>query len=329
MDMNDDRLTLEAALDIPLEDEPEPKAAAGEPEEGDDEEIQDAAPTADEEAEALDEVTDADDDEAVEDEDAEDAPETVSVVAPPKSWGDEEAKAVWSKLPPEVQRQVATREEQRDQATQRILSESGQARKQAVEATQVLGQYTQRAAAALEQIESAFTQQGYDKMTKADWARLAQSDPNAYNQHRAYAEYLSEQHQEAQRVRANAQLAQQKAFAEQQRELLKTHAPEVLQAIPEVTQYACQRFGYEPSQIDDGSAADIIMAWESLQYQKMTQQAKQKAASSKPQAKPAPKALSASAGQTSTPTARKKATAYKAFAAKPSIENAIHLLPDV
>lgn len=329
MDMNDDRLTLEAALDIPLEDEPEPKAAAGEPEEGDDEEIQDAAPTADEEAEALDEVTDADDDEAVEDEDTEDAPETVSVVAPPKSWGDEEAKAVWSKLPPEVQRQVATREEQRDQATQRILSESGQERKKAVEATKALGQFAQRAASALEQIESAFTQQGYDKMTKADWARLAQSDPNAYNQHRAYAEYLSEQHQEATRVRANAQLAQQEAFAEQQHELLKTHAPEVVQNHNEVAQYLNQQFGYTQDQVRLSSAADRLLAYKAMMFDRMNAQAKQKAASSKPQAKPAPKALSASAGQTSTPTARKKANAYKAFAAKPSIENAIHLLPDV
>lgn len=326
MDMNDDRLSLEAALDIPLEDEPEPKAA---PEVGEDEEIQDATPIADEEAEALDEVTEADEDEAVEDEDAEDAPETVSVVAPPKSWGDEEAKAIWSKLPAEVQRQVATREEQRDQATQRILSESGQARKQAIEATQALGEFTYRAAQAIEQIEGAFTQQGYDKMTKADWARLAQSDPNGYQQHRAYAEYLHEQHQEAQRVRQNAQLAQQEAFAEQQYTLLSQHAPEVVQSHNDVTRYLNEQFGYTPDQVRLSSAADRLLAYKAMMFDKMNAQAQQKAASSKPQARPAPRAPGASAGQTSTPTARKKANAYKAFASRPSVENAIHLLPDV
>ena len=138
---DNETLSLEAALNLPLDDEPAEKAAPRPAEE-----IQDAGPTADEEETALEEVTEPDEDEAVEDdEEQDDTPETVSVVPPPKSWGDEDARNVWSKLPPEVQRQVATREEQRDQATQRILSESGQVRKQAVEATKALGEFAQRA----------------------------------------------------------------------------------------------------------------------------------------------------------------------------------------
>ena len=311
-------LTLDAALDMPLDDEPETEA----------EEITEGAdPTASEEAEALEEVTEAVEEEATEDEE-DDAPEPVSATPPPRSWGDDEAKAIWSKLPPEVQRQVATREEQRDQATQRILSEAGQQRKQAVQATEALGQYAQRAEQALQAVESAFQSQGYDKMTKADWARLAQSDPTAYQQHKAYAEYLAEQHQQAAQVRSNAQLAAQEAFAQSQQEILQQHAPEVIQHQNDLVQYLNVTFGYTPDQVRIASAADKLLAYKAMMYDRMSAQAQQRAASSKPVAKPAPKALAASAGQTSTPTARKKMNASKAFAAQPSIENAMRMLPD-
>lgn len=318
-------LSLEAALNLPLDDEPEDTAA---PEQ--EEEIQDASPIADEEETALEEVTEPEDDEAVEDdEEQEGDPEAVIAVPPPKSWGDEEAKAVWSKLPPEVQRQVATREEQRDQATQRILSESGQVRKQAVEATKALGEFAQRADSALAQVEAAFTQQGYDTMSKADWANLAQSDPNAYAQHKAYAEYLVEQHQETSRIRSNAQLAQAEAFAEEQYGVLKQYAPDVVQHHDEIVQYLNQTFGYTPAQVKVSSAADRLLAYKAMMFDRMSAQARERTANSKPQAKPAPKAFNASAAQTSTPTVRNKANASKAFKANPSIENAMRMLPDV
>jgi hypothetical protein len=310
-------LTLDAALDLALDTDPVQE----------DEEISEGAdPTAPDEAEALEEVTEADE-EAVEDED-EDAPETVSAVPVPKSWGDDEAKAIWSKLPAEVQRQVATREEQRDYATQRILSEAGQQRKQAVQATEMLGQYAQRAEQALQAVEQAFVQQGYDQMSKADWARLAQSDPNAYQQHKAYAEYLAEQQQHAVQVRSNSQLAAQEAFAQNQYEILSAHAPEVVQHHNDLIQYLGTTFGYTPDQVRVASAADKLLAFKAMMYDRMSAQAQRQAASSKPVSKPAPKALSASAGQTSTPTARKKVNASKAFAAQPSLENAMRMLPD-
>lgn len=322
---DNDTLSLEAALNLPLDDEPAEKAAPRPAEE-----IQDAGPTADEEETALEEVTETDEEEAVEDdEEQDDTPETVSVVPPPKSWGDEDARNVWSKLPPEVQRQVATREEQRDQATQRILSESGQVRKQAVEATKALGDFAQRADYALSQVEQAFTQQGYDTMTKADWARLAQSDPNAYNQHKAYAEYLAEQHQETSRIRSNAQLAQAEAFAEEQFGVLQQHAPDVVQHYNELVQYLGQTFGYTPAQVKVSSAADRLLAYKAMMFDRMSAQARERSATLKPQAKPAPKAFNATAGQTSTPTVRNKQNAQKSFKANPSIENAMRMLPDV
>jgi hypothetical protein len=318
IDGETETLTLDAAMDLPLD---------GEPEREQDEQITEGAdPTAPEEAEALEEVTEAEE-EATEEEET-DAPETVSATPPPRSWGDDEAKAIWSKLPPEVQRQVATREEQRDQATQRLLSEAGQQRKAAVQATEALGSYAQRAEQAIQAIEQAFQTQGYDKMTKADWARLAQSDPNAYQQHRAYAEYLSEQQQQASQVRANAQLAAQEAFAQTQHEILQQHAPEVVQHQADLVKYLNVTFGYTPDQVRVASAADKLLAYKAMMYDRMSAQAQQRAASSKPVAKPAPKALAASAGQTSTSTARKAGNALKAFQAKPSIENAINLLPD-
>lgn len=316
-DPNETALTFDAALDLALDTDLVQE----------EEEISEGAdPTAPEEAEALEEVTEVEE-EATEDED-DDAPETVSAVPVPKSWGDDEAKAIWSKLPAEVQRQVATREEQRDSATQRILSEAGQQRKQAVQATEMLGQYAQRAEQALQAVEQAFVQQGYDQMTKADWARLAQSDPNAYQQHKAYAEYLAEQQQQAAQVKANSQLAAQEAFAQSQYEILSAHAPEVVQHHNDLVQYLGTTFGYTPEQVRVASAADKLLAYKAMMYDRMSAHAQRQAASSKPVSKPAPKALSASAGQTSTPTARKKMNASKAFAAQPSIENAMRMLPD-
>lgn len=318
-----ERLTLEAALDLPLEGEDAPE------EEDQDNEIQDATPMADEEAEAVEDVTEADEDEAVEeDEDTEDAPETVSVVPPPKSWGDDEAKALWVRLPPEVQRQVATREEQRDKATHQLLSQTGEERKKAVEATRALGTFAQRAEQTLQSLEQAYQTAGYESWTNEDWYNLSRSDPGLYVQHREYANLLQQQRQQAQQIRANAMIAQQEAFAEEQTVLLRQHAPDVIEHQSEVTQYLSETFGYTPDQVRLSSAADRLIAYKAMMYDRMTTQAKQKAASSKIQAKPAPKALSASAAQTSTPTGRKKANAQKAFQAKPSIENAMRMLPD-
>ena len=291
------------------------------------EEIQDADPTADEESEALDEVTE-DEDEAVEDEDDESDPATVIAVGPPKSWGDEEAKALWVRMPPEVQRQVATREEERDKATQRILSETGETRKQAVEATRALGNFAQRADETLKSIETAYNQAGYSDWTAQDWYQLSVDDPGLYNQHKAYSDLLQQQHQQAQQVSSNARVAQQESFAEEQANLLKQHAPDVYDKHSEVADYLGKTFGYTADQVRLGSAADRVLAYKAMLYDRMNTQAQAKAKSSKTQAKPAPRGLQSSAGQTSTSSQRKSANVKKAFAAKPSIENAIDLLPD-
>ena len=326
MDPNEERLTLDAALAMPFDDEPREDEDEAQP---GTEEIQDAAPTADEEDEAVEDATLSEDDEAVEDEeDTEDAPETVSVVPPPKSWGDDEAKALWVRLPPEVQRQVATREEQRDQATARLLSQTGEERKKAVEATRALGTFAQRAEQTLQTLEQAYQTAGYESWTTEDWYNLSRQDPGLYVQHREYANLLQQQRQQAQQIRANAMIAQQEAFAEQQSQLLQQHAPDVLQHHDDITKYLAQSFGYTPDQVRLSSAADRLIAYKAMMYDRMDAQAKQKAASSKNQAKPAPKALGASAAQSSTPTARRKVNAEKAFKAKPSLENAMRMLPD-
>ena len=318
-----ERLSLEAALDIPLENEPLDDEAQGEIEE-----IQDAAPTADEEDEAVDDATLSDEDEAVEDNEDEDAPETVSVVPAPKSWGDEEAKALWVRLPPEVQRQVATREDQRDQATQRLLSNAGEERKKAVEATRALGTFAQRAEQTLQSLEQAYQTAGYEQWSREDWYKLSIEDPGLYVQHREYSNLLQQQRQQAQQIRANAMIAQQEAFAEEQMGILRQHAPDVVQSYGEIAEYLGQTFGYTPDQVRLASAADKLIAYKAMMFDRMNAQAKQKAATSKNQAKPAPKAFSASAAQTSTPTGRKKVNAQKAFSAKPSLENAMRMLPD-
>jgi hypothetical protein len=320
--MTDDneRLSLEAALNLPMEgiDAPE--------DEDQDDEIQDATPMADEESEALDEATE--DDESLEEDEDEDAPATVSVVPAPKSWGDEEAKALWVRLPPEVQRQVATREDQRDQATQRLLSNAGEERKRAVEATRALGEFAQRADQTLQTLEQAYGDAGYEDWSREDWYRLSREDPGLYVQHREYANLLHQQRQQAMQIRANAQMAQQEAFAEEQNNLLRQYAPAVIEQFNDVTSYLNQAFGYTPDQVRLASAADKVLAYKAMMFDRMSAQAKQKAATSKPQAKPAPKALGASAAQTSTPTGRKTQNAQKAFKAKPSIENAMRMLPD-
>lgn len=330
----EDRLSIEDALSAFPDDFDDNDTAA--PEEVDDaadveedDNIQDAGPTADEEDEALDEVTASDEDEADEEDDAEDGPAQVTVaVEIPKSWGDEEAKALWVRLPAEVQRQVATREEERDRATQRILSESGQERKKAVEATRALGSFAQRADAALQAVEQAYSDAGYDQWTAQDWYNLSAQSPELYVQHRAYAEQLAEQKRTAEQVRANARMAAQESFAEEQADLLRQHMPEVLEKHSEVVDYLGKTFGYTADQVRLASAADRVLAYKAMQFDRLNAQAQAKAKSSKNQAKPAPKGLKSSAGQTSTSGQRKTANAAKAFKQKPSIENAINLLPD-
>ena len=334
----DERLSIEDAIDAIPDDfdlndtvaPEEDEADAVEVEEDEQEEIQDADPTADEEDEALDEVTESDEEEADEDDDAEDGPDEQVTVAVeiPKSWGDEEAKALWVRLPAEVQRQVATREEERDKATQRILSESGQERKKAVEATKALGSFAQRAEAALQAVEQAYSDAGYDQWTAQDWYNLSAQNPELYVQHKAYADQLSEQKKTAEQVRANARMAAQESFAEEQADLLRQHMPEVLEKHSEVVDYLGKTFGYTADQVRLASAADRVLAYKAMQFDRMNEQAKAKANSSKNQAKPAPKGLKSSAGQTSTSGQRKKANAAKAFKQKPSIENAINMLPD-
>jgi|13_taG_2_1085334.scaffolds.fasta_scaffold06197_3 hypothetical protein len=293
-------------------------------------EIQDADPTADEEEEALDEVTASDEEEADEEDDGEDGPDEDQVtvaVEIPKSWGDDEAKAKFIQMPPELQQYVASREEERDKATQRILSESGQERKKAVEATKALGTFAQRADQVLQQIESNIQQSGYDQWTAQDWYRLSAENPDLYSQHKAYSDMLNQQRTEAMQVKQNADLAQQESFAEEQANLLKQHKPEVLEARAKLSQYLSQTYGYTPDQVRSGSAADQDIAYKAMLYDEMNASAKANASKSKP-SKPAPKGIKASAGQTSTSRQRKKATAKKNFAKNPSMRNALDAMPD-
>lgn len=311
---------------VEVEEAPQPEAELDE-----DEEIQDADPTADEEDEALDEVTESDEEEAEEDDDAEDGPDeddpvTVAVDIP-KSWGDDEAKAKFIQMPHELQQYVASREEERDKATQRILSESGQERKKAVEATKALGQFRDRADQALQQIEANIQQAGYDGWSPQDWYKLSVENPELYSQHKAYSDMLNEQKQSAVQVKQNADLAAQESFVEEQTTLLQQHKPEILEARPALTDYLSKNYGYSAQQVRAASAADQDLAYKAMKYDEMTSKAKAKASKSKP-SKPAPKGVKASAGQTSTSRQRKKVSAAKNFNKNPSMKNALDMLPD-
>lgn len=310
---------------VEVEETPQPEVELDE-----DEEIQDAGPTADEEEEALEEVTDSDEEEADEDDDAEDGPDEDQVtvaVEIPKSWGDDEAKAKFIQMPPELQQYVASREEERDKATQRILSESGQERKKAVEATQALGQFAQRADQALQAVEATIQQQGYDSWTAQDWYKLSVENPELHSQHKAYSDMLNEQKQSAMQVKQNADLAAQESFVEEQTKLLQQHKPEILEARGDLTDYLGKNYGYSAQQVRAASAADQDLAFKAMKYDEMTSKAKAKASKSKP-SKPAPKGVKASAGQTSTSRQRKAAQADKAWRKNPSIDNAARVLPD-
>lgn len=334
--MNVESLSIEQALEIEWEgdevivEEETPEQPEAELDE--DEETLDADPTADEEDEALEEVTASDDEEADEEDGSEDGPDEDQVtvaVEIPKSWGDDEAKAKFIQMPQELQQYVASREEERDKATQRILSESGQERKKAVEATKALGQFAQRADQALQQIEANIQQAGYDAWSPQDWYNLSVNNPELYSQHKAYSDMLNEQKQSAMQVKQNADLAAQESFVEEQTNLLRDNYPDVLEARDAVTEYLGKNFGYKAHQVRAASAADHLLAFKAMKYDEMTSkaQAKAKASKSKP-SKPAPKGVKASAGQTSTSRQRKKATAAKNFNKNPSMKNAMDLLPD-
>lgn len=327
--IDEERLSTDDLAALLPDEGDEAPVTAPEPEEI--EEIQDADPTADEEDEDLEEGTLSDEDEADEDDDAsEHEPDDPSgiVLDMPTGWGDEEAKAEWVKLPRSIQQQVISREKDRNSATDRILSTAGEERKKAVEATKALGAFAERAEQVLEALDKQIGESEFDQLSPQQQYQLSIQNPELYSQHKAYSEYLKTQRDEARKVKENARLAHQESFAEEQANLLKQHVPEVFEAHSQITDYLGKTFGYNADQVRLSSAADRVLAFKAMKYDEMTSKAKAKATSSKQPAKPAPKGLKASPGQTSTPSQRKTVRATKAFKAKPSVENLASILPD-
>lgn len=191
-----------------------------------------------------------------------DEPE-IPAIEPPTSW-DAEAKKLFAGLPPEAQRVIADRENQRDKAVNAKASEAAAARKASEAAANEAAQIAQHYADQLNQYTRAIEPQ------RPDYSLLA-TDPQAYAQQAAAYEAATAQRNElaqhAEQASRQAQALQQqqmKAASEEFHSTLtqawgeKWSDPKQRETtIAELTPIA-EALGYAPEVQSEANATDLL-----------------------------------------------------------------------
>lgn len=161
--------------------------------------------------------------------------EAPAAIEPPKSWSAEE-RAVFSKLPPEAQQVIASRESERDRLINTRTQEVADQRK-AVEAERAAIQSQTAQHMQNLQALAAFAipteAQQLLQMSPADWAKLSAENPAEYvrldGQRRAVEGRLGAIQQEMARVQQAQEQQRQQAIAQavaRQSEILKERVPD-------------------------------------------------------------------------------------------------------
>jgi len=196
-------------------------------------------------------------------------------IAPPVSWNAEE-KDAFNKLPPEVQKVIARREEESLKVTNQRLMEAAEARK-AIEAERaaVLQEREQYRNGAMD-AATILQRELHNKYQGVDWQGLMKNDPALYlslsadyNADQAKVQYAVNQHQAiAAQEAQQRQVNEQKYIQNQLQVLTEKYLPEVksdptrLQAIARnVTEYLGKEYQFterEMSELNDARVFAIV-----------------------------------------------------------------------
>lgn len=251
-------------------------------------------------------------------------PETPAIEAP-RSWNAED-KAVFATLSPEAQAIVLAREEDRDRATSKAVTEAGQARKQAEQEAQTIAQYRAQMDAFLPQALQTFK----SRWDGIDWAEEARIDPVRAFQ--AKAEFDKEQAQINQ-----LQAAQQQAQAVEHQHHIRTVAEELPKLAPDLVDpkegparvSALQKFlieeqGFSQDAIRWASASELSIAWDAMRYRAL--QAKAKDAINRTPSAPTKPSKPAGAGDRGSSETNAVSTAKRRLAQTGKADDAVAVI---
>lgn len=157
---------------------------------------------------------DAPDEQASEESEGEGEPDQPAIDAP-SSW-DNEAKAKFAKLPPDLQEYISARERERDSVTYQRLQMAAEERRavqeQQAEISAMRGAYEQRLLTFAKHLESTVPEEFREIRSSADLVRLADTNPALVTKFHAWQAQVSSVAHEL------SQVQQQKAYEQQVQE---------------------------------------------------------------------------------------------------------------
>lgn len=206
-------------------------------------------------------------------------------IQPPHSW-EAEAKERFNALDRETQEYVVKRERDRDAAVAKAMQEAAEARK----GQKDLGDYEQRLTETLERAEEVFKGR-WDGLGPKEWAEWAQRDPLEMTK---YKHIYDAEREELQRLKSAQQETERKRFEEH----LKSEGEKLAQIAPELAdpesgparKAEVVRFlneqGFDESRLKWLTAAEVVIAYNAMQYASARKTAAEPAKKPKPPAKP-------------------------------------------
>jgi hypothetical protein len=316
-----------AAADTPLSvEEAVGLLDAGRPED-DDEQISEAAPT----AEDGEDPGDSDAQAILGDDEAEEGdPEEAPVIAPPRSW-DAQARAAFAKLPPDIQEVIALREGERDRAVSRAQQEAGDARRRAEDEAEAIARHT----GALEQLILRGQATFQDR-----WSDFDQNFPALVDQHGAEQVLkwrAQRDHELGELARLNA--AHQDAARHQRARFLDTETRRLAELSPDLgdpktggerrerlARWLVEQ-GVDPRALPDLDARTVALAYDAMRFRLGHAKVNlAKVQQSRPTPAPARPGVKPTAAEARRPQSRTAETAKARFAQTRSVDDAVALL---
>lgn len=259
-----------------------------------------------------------------EDDTTEPDPDTPAIEAP-RSWKDED-KAVFATLTPEAQAIVLAREEDRDRATSKAVTEAGQARKQAEQEAQTIAQYRAQMDAFLPQALQTFRSRWED----IDWAEEARIDPVRAFQAKAQYDAEQAQIQQLQAAQQQAQAVEHQAHVRNVAAELETLAPDLVDPkeganrVSALANFLFQEKGYSQEQLRKATATDLSLCYDAYRYRQL--QAKAKDAINRTPSTPTKPVKPAGAGDRGSSETRDVTTAVRRLAQTGRGEDAVAVI---
>ena len=258
----------------------------------------------------------------------EDDPDAGPVIGPPRSW-DADARAVFAKLPPDIQQTIVERESQRDRAVSKAQQEAGDARRRAEQEAGEIGQFK----GALDQLIRRGQATFQDR-----WADFEQNFPTLVDQFGAEQalKWRAERDQEhAELARLNA--AHQQAAQHQRARFVATEHQRLTELSPELSdpktggarRESLARWlieqGVDRGVLPDLDARTVALAYDAMRFRVGAHKV-QEAKTTRPAPAPARPGAKPTAAQAARPQHRTVETAKSRFAQTRSVDDAVALL---